>query len=367
VTTSFRRLALALAVAAPLAAAAVDMPHEDGPLCANCHLVHYATGGAMTRTWGNFNLCQSCHLGKGPSFGFDWTAADQAVPGRTGRSHSWSGEATARGATAPVPRAPDAGEALMADALDGTRLQCSTCHDQHQSDHLPVTGRGRQHVSDVVATVAGSGAITVNPPAAGASAKAYRIEIIVQGSETGARFRLSNDKGVSWWGCAAPGDFVPYVPFPSNACAAGATVALNDGGSVSVQFAAGTYLVNDRWDFYVSYPFLRADNTDARMCVTCHRDRHQSIENVEGTGPIVGTGAPITWGVTMFSHPVGVALNANGKGYDHPAILDTNRQPQTTGDGVRSNDLVIAPSGVVTCLTCHRPHNADSNSLSDEP
>jgi hypothetical protein len=359
-------LACVLAAAAPLRAASVDMPHEAGSACTNCHVSHEG-GGAMTRTWGNFNLCQSCHLGKGPAFGFPWVESDQAVPGHSGRSHSWSGEATGHGATLPLRGSADPGEDQMAARLDGTLLQCSTCHDQHQADAFSPSGRGRQHVSEVTPSAAGTGAVTVGPPLGSAAAKAYRIEIVAEGDATHATFRLSNDKGASWWGCASPGDFVPYLEFPSNACAAGANVALNDGANVTVRFEAGTYRAKDRWDFYVSYPFLRADNTDARMCVTCHRDRHQSFENVEGTGPIVGTGGPIVWGVTTFSHPVGATLNGNGKGYDHPAILDTNRAPQVTGDGVRSNDLVLSASGVVTCLTCHRPHNADSNSLSEDP
>ena len=81
-----RLLAAALALGVPLAAAAVDAPHEAGPLCSKCHLGHNSPGGSLTREAGNFSLCQSCHLGKGPAFGFDWSELDQATPGSAGRS-----------------------------------------------------------------------------------------------------------------------------------------------------------------------------------------------------------------------------------------------------------------------------------------
>ena len=354
-----RILAVTLLLAAPLAASASDAPHESDALCSNCHLGHNATGGSLTKESGNFSLCQSCHLGKGPTFGFDWAEGDQAVPGTSGRSHSWSANAANLGATPPSVASVDPGEVEMAKRLDdaGT-LQCSTCHDQHQSDAMPVAGRGTQHVSTVIPNETGTGAITVITPAAGATANAYRIEITAAGSQTTAKFRLSNDKGLSWRGCSSPGNYVTYVPSPSNACTAAATVQLNDGANVSVSFAAGTYNVGDRWDFHVTYPFLRADNTDAKMCVTCHRDRHQSHQNVEGIGPIV-------FGTTEFSHPVGEALNANSNGHDLAAPLDTNGDTQAAGDGNKTNDLVLS-SNTVTCLTCHHPHNADSNSLTDD-
>ncbi len=359
-----RLLAAALALGVPLAAAAVDAPHEAGALCSKCHLGHNSPGGSLTRESGNFSLCQSCHLGKGPAFGFDWSELDQATPGSAGRSHSWSAHAGNRGATPPSTGSADPGEVEMAERLDGTNLQCSTCHDQHQSDAIPVSGRGSQHLSPVKPTKSGTGSVTVLAPAADATSKQYLVEITVAGDQTSAEFKLSNDKGASWWGCTAPGAYVAYSG--SNDCAVGSPVQLNDGARVSVSFAAGTYLVGDRWDFYVSYPYLRADNTDAKMCVTCHRDRHQSHQNVQGSGTIVGTGAAIVLGTTEFSHPVGEGLNANGKGTDLGAPLDASGVSQAAGDGNRSNDLVLS-SSKVTCLTCHHPHNADSNSLSDDP
>jgi hypothetical protein len=363
-----RLLAAVLVLAAPLAARAADAPHEDGAVCSNCHLGHAAEGGALTKVHGNFNLCQSCHLNALGRPGVSgWSTAIQAVPGSAGRSHSWSGDAASFDATPPSTSSADPGEIEMAKRLDGTTLQCSTCHDAHQSDLVPQGGRGTQHVSTPAraGTPGSTGDVTVSGVTATAAARAYRIEITQAGNETSARFRLSNDKGASWFGCSGPGTYVAYVASPSNACTAAAAVQLNDGANVTVAFGTGSYVAGARWDLWVSYPFLRADNTDAKMCVTCHRDRNQSHQNVRGSGPIVGTGAPIVLGVTQFSHPVGEGLNANGTGTDHGTPLDANGATQVVGDGNQTNDLVLS-STKVTCLTCHRPHNADSNSLSED-
>jgi len=76
----------------------------------------------------------------------------------------------------------------------------------------------------------------------------------------------------------------------------------------------------------------------------------------------------VTLGTTVFSHPVGHALNANAKGYDRTGgILDAHGGLQSAGDGNRTNDLETGTGGAVTCLTCHHPHNADSNSLTVDP
>lgn len=358
-------LAVALLAAAPLVGRAVDAPHEDGLYCSNCHVGHNAAGAGLTNVAGNYNLCESCHgTVTSPTFGFPWPASHQAVPGVSGRSHRWDADASSLGAIPPSAASSDPAEAEMGKRLDAGKLMCSTCHDQHQADVLPVTGRGRQHVSTITRAASGTGSVTlVGPVGASATAKAYLLDVVAAGSESTATFRVSNDNGASWFGCTAPTvySYVAYVASPSNACRAGPSVALNDGGNVTVAFGAGTYLAGDRWKFHVSYPFLRVDNTDARMCTTCHRDRNMTSENVQGAGVHAGMGGAIVPGTTVFHHPVGPGAVPGG------AILDASGDPQGTGDGIAGNDLVLGTSGGVTCLTCHRVHNAYSNSLSADP
>ena len=359
----FRILAVALVLGAPLVTVASDAPHEADALCSNCHMGHNALGGSLTSKSGNANLCNSCHLQHPGVFGFPWYDADQAVPGTTGRSHSWAKPADGSGATPPSLGSLDAGEVEMAKRLDGTNLSCSTCHDQHQADLL-VTGRGTQHTSTPTPSFvdgAPRGVVTVNTTAPGAMAKGYRIMITATGTATTAKFRLSHDKGTSWWGCN-PATYT-YVANLASGCSAAATaVPLGNTAEVTVDFGAGNYVQGDYWDLYVAYPFLRADNTDAKMCLKCHRDRDQSTANVGGNPPLRGGGA-IVLGTTEFSHPVGETLATTPSEPD--GVLQT--AGGGAGDGIKMNNLVLSASNQVTCLTCHRPHNAYSNSLTPDP
>jgi len=122
---------------------------------------------------------------------------------------------------------------------------------------------------------------------------------------------------------------------------------------------------------FIAYPFLRADNTDAKMCVTCHKDRDQHWQDAEGGVANAVPGGKltsVTLGVTKFSHPVGQALNQDGRTNGLAAILDANGMVQAVStDPNKTNDLVLGTAGIVTCLSCHHPHNADSNSLSVDP
>jgi predicted CXXCH cytochrome family protein len=372
-----RILPAALALAAPLAAIATDAPHDasfsgvGGAIsCQSCHVAHHAADGTLTKTAGNFNLCQSCHLNQ-TSFGFPWSTAHQAAPGTGGRSHRWDAPATNLGASAPNPSSSDPVESAMGKRLDAGKLQCSTCHDQHQADVY--TTDATVHSSVALATAiartagTGSGGLQLTTVPAGAKAAGYVIKI-----SAATAFKISHDNGLTWFGYN--GTLTPKWAADSNASyasgkafTAGTPVTLDDE-LTAVTFTTGTFVTTDVFSgFYVSYPYLRGDDTAGRMCTTCHRDRNQTWQNVEGTGPLAGNGQTITLGQTVFSHPVGQALSANGRGYDRATILDADGSLQTTGDGIKSNDLVLAGSGAVSCLSCHHPHNADSNSLSVDP
>ena len=113
--------------------------------------------------------------------------------------------------------------------------------------------------------------------------------------------------------------------------------------------------MGDRWDFYVSYPMPRMSMDNSLICENCHVQRVQTAAYVESGGD----------GVKVFSHPVGEALS---KSYDRlpSAILDANGQSQATGDGLATNNLALGTGDTVRCLTCHNPHNADSNSLTED-
>ncbi len=355
---------LALALAAPLAAAALDAPHDASNAfqCQNCHVGHKSAGTGLTNNSINSALCDSCHNAS-TSFGFPWASSMQAQAGAAGSSHSWSALATNLGATSPDPSSTTTLTASMGQHLDtGGKLKCSTCHDVHNAHASP----GTLHTSVALATnlsrTAGTGTGTLQLTAvpSGAAALGYVIQVA-----TATTFRISHDNGTSWFGWN--GSAWAAGVGTGKTFASGTPVSLDDG--LTTMTFTGTFVAGDTFQkFYVSYPFLRGDA--ATMCVTCHQDRNQTWQNVEGTGPIAGNGQAIVLGTTYFSHPVNQALNANGHGYDAAnatSIVDADGSLQGVGDGNKTNDLVLNASGNVTCMTCHHPHNADSNSLTTDP
>jgi len=356
--------ALVLALA-PAAARALDAPHDqtfsDGN-CANCHslLVTSGPSGDPDYTPG----CMACHNAPRAAnrFAFPWLTSDQGIPGLGGTHHSWSGYAANPqvGARSPV------GAAIAKQLVDG-RLQCTVCHDPHHA--APESAPGGQHTSIRVGTAVNetggdaAGTATMTLVAPGSVAKAYRVQI-ASVSAGGGTFIVSHDFGLAtpswfnwvggaWVGGTAAGPGKPYTN--------GADVALDDT-AVQVRFTAGA-AVGNYWDFWVSYPFLRATMQEDALCVSCHEERNMTSVQVRGADPYYRPD-----GARRFSHPVGEGLNSNGKNRDRTAVtmLDASGVVQASGDGNATNDLVL-PGGVVRCTSCHAAHGADSNSLSVDP
>jgi hypothetical protein len=206
----------------------------------------------------------------------------------------------------------------------------------------------------------------------GSGALGYRVRI-TEVTAGGGKFILSHDYGWnpdSWLNYSA-GVWAPgVVAGPGRDYTNGVDVPVDIAG-VTIKISAGA-LVGDYWDFYVNYPMLRLSNVSDLICSACHRQREMNHVRARGTDA-----AYLPNGIRKFSHPVGVALNANGFGTDRTRVLDADGTPVTdiegkvgtsvtdADDGLTNatNDLVL-DGGIVRCTTCHRVHNADSNSLS---
>lgn len=191
----------------------------------------------------------------------------------------------------------------------------------------------------------------------------YLVEITVTGSETGAWFRYSKDNGTSWLpsGCNLGA---------TDSCKQADTNPVTLDFGVEVAFNSGNYVQGEQWEFFATWPFLRAkldEGSNASADKFC-RDCHAAWVMEHGTDVT-------TWnGGSVKSHPVGIGLGVNGGGYDRSAPADGNGLPQAshTGlqdvDGNPTNDLALDDSGNVQCLSCHGVHYADSNTLSvDSP
>jgi hypothetical protein len=355
-----------LALVVPALAAAIDAPHDTSFLpngCQDCHQLHNALGTSLTTQVTMSDACMACHSthgGPNHRLGFPWTGTEQATPGVDGVHHKWNAAVENPAAGATTPSDPEMAKRVLAG-----KMECSVCHNQHAANKAfaPATsmnvsiavGSGVTATGNFPAAVpSGSATLTmVSANPATALPKGYKLRVLA-----GTRVTVSYDGGFSWMmpttstGAAWVADPTPtggpYV--------AGANLAL-EGGALVVRLSAGA-AVNDYWDFYVSFPMLRSANLTGSACLSCHQERAQGHGDVESGGD----------GVRMFSHPVGEALNANGRGYDHPAPLDADGGViGVNADANGTNDLLLGSGNAVTCMSCHAPHNADSNSLTVDP
>ena len=330
--------------------AALPVPAQDAPHSSStqitvgcttpCHLPHHAVGSGLTSSASNVNLCQSCHNPSGLAGDLPINSADSAVPGAQGTSHAFDVAAINGALEVQEPSSTE----MLLRVMDGD-VVCSTCHNQHTATSSR-GGRPRVSPAKQVTALGSTGSLTSGGVFNGADGVWFLVEIVTSGDPSTARFRYSKDNGTSWF------------PTPPAALGAGTNVSLDSG--VTVSFNAGNFAVGERWEFSGSWPFLRAtldsgDNSagDA-YCRDCHRSwvmDHTSVHTYDGN---------------FKSHPVGVALDANGMGYDRTVPLDGNGAEQGTAgeDTNPTNDLLFDGTGLVQCLTCHGVHYVDSNTLS---
>ena len=324
---------------------AADPPHWAGAAttydCTNsCHLTHTSLGGSLTSAAGNSNLCQKCHVSGQAAGDLETNDGDRAdVALDAGFHHAWNRSRTnlAAGADGAITSTAMT-QRLNTSTLTcptGDCITCSTCHNQHFSPSanggLPRVGKVKQRTA-----LGSTGGVASGGTFTGSPGLWYLVE-----AQSDTTFRWSKDGGVSW--------FAQNVPMSK-----GTAIALDNG--VTVTFSTtGAFAAGERYEFSASWPFLRipidsGDNTTgSRFCRDCH-----SAWTMDHTGAETYTG-------TVRSHPVGVALNANGGNYDRAVPLDATGVAQTAGDGNPFNDLALDAGGRVQCWSCHAVHYAPSN------
>lgn len=360
-----RNFILALVVvAAPALAAAMDAPHDKSYLpgnCQECHQLHNALGSSLTTQVTISDACMTCH-GQHPNtrLGFPWSSTDQAVRKVSGVHHRWDATAVQAAVGTSLPIDPEMSKRVIAG-----KLECSVCHNQHAAN-APFSPASSKLVSIKVGTAktatrawptglpAGTAQLTmVSANLLTATVKGYNLRVTSAGNVA-----VSHDGGTSWWkpttntGAAWVADTATPVGGPYSTAV---DLAMDDP-AVVVRIGTGA-AVNDTWDFYVSAPMLRSPNLTGSLCMACHQDRAQGHGDVESGGD----------GVKVFSHPVGEALNTNGRNYDRAAPLDADGGVQgVSGDTNATNNLELGSGNAVTCNSCHAPHNADSSSITED-
>ena len=339
---------------APTPLLAQDAPHWASAsinidCTSNCHVPHQALGGGLNPQTGNVNLCLSCHNATGLAKDLPINVTDKAVRGQTGSSHAFDVAPVQDfdGDTVNDTLSPQNTQMLL--RIMGGNVVCSTCHNQHKSESA-FGGTPRVGNASMLTTLGSVNGLTPGGTFSGAQGTWYLVEIVQGGNQSAARFCYSKDNGISWFpsGCNPPGTTSP------NLTANGASPVALDSG-VTVTFAAGSYIAQERWEFSAAWPFLRAALDSAGegsvLCRDCHRAWDMDHTAVQ------------TWNGNPRSHPVGVALGVSGSGFDRTTPLDGNGADQggAGADANPSNDLRFDGNGNVQCLTCHGVHFIDSN------
>ncbi|HZZ83279.1 MAG TPA: cytochrome c3 family protein [Anaeromyxobacteraceae bacterium] len=368
------------ALAAAGVAYALDPPHNATPSlaaittpigCTSCHVAHNALGGTLTTDSSQSNLCNSCHA-KSTNYGFPWTGSFvQAVPDVGGEHHRWDANAVNpdHDAVSPDPVA----FAAMSTRItkNGGKISCSVCHDQHDG----ATGTGgtglTQHVSAVNAQLAGGSgqSVVVNTPTMSAPnnsavPRGYLIQIVVAGAPGTAKYNISHDGGASWFGYS--GGWTGVAALGTSPQTTSTTTDTLDDAAVTVKFS-GTFVVGDKFAFYISYPLLRYSNDQSKLCLACHPARGQTSACVEGGATTDGAGKScVADGTRTFSHPVNMAFGAKTTRTLTAGLVKADGTLQTTVNNSDATNIHVGSNTTVQCLSCHYPHNADSNSLTTE-
>lgn len=314
---------------------ALDVPHTapESVGCGSCHVSHNSLGSNLTNQLTNPTLCKSCHTPAGTASSLPFADSNQAKPGISGTSHSWSGlmpamsnPSNAYGLRATADLTNGAVKARVTGS--GNAVICSACHDEHSQlysawDPFAVaTSRGESGTATggTVSTLTDTSKVwTINQ-----WANAYVK--IMSGANSGLERRVVSNTAT---------ELTFGASFPS-AVGASDTYYLNSGRH-----------------------FMRTANSLNELCVDCHYYRNQ-------TDVTTYTGSPL-------SHPIDKTLSRTK---DPSQYFDMPREPQSAGfaaqtgargelnggtDANLKNNIVLASDLSILCLSCHDTHYSQTS------
>ena len=308
--------------------------------------MHGSLGSSLTSSALNATLCQSCHVSTGIAAAKLLVNSMQAVPGTGGTSHSWSGPIVNATYGAEIPT--NAGVILR---IEGT-----------------LKGQASQNSINNTTVTYASGNYTTNA-LAGWTIQFYTTAAGSSNNKNLQRTVSSNTATTVTWSPGLPQNpliYDRYIVVPSSAklscsiCHAQHSQQQLPWDPISnAIYNAG--VTNNRH-------MMRYKNELNQLCEDCHRSRVMNYADAKNE--------TLANGVKQFSHPVGDLLNSQG--YDYAAPRDANGGAQTNSvspllanrfagnvDGNQENNIVLDVNGKVRCLSCHRMHYEDSNSLTN--
>ncbi len=314
---------------------ALDVPHSapEGVGCPSCHTLHNSLGPNLTNQPTNSALCKSCHTFTGTASALPFTSSDQAKPGISGTSHSWTGlmpavsnPLNAYGLRATADLTNSAVKQRVSES--GNAVICSACHDEHNQLILPW---------DPLAITTSRGQI---------------------GSATGGTTATLNDSSKSWtvnqWANAT----VKITSGPNNG------MVRRVLSNTPTQLTFGIPLANavsatDSYYLNSGRHFMRILNSTNQLCLDCHFYRNQNDVRTY-------TGKPL-------SHPVNKTLAATK---DPTQFFSVPVEPASAGfvpqGGTRGelnggtdtnlkNNIALAQDLGILCLSCHQVHFSPSS------
>ncbi len=317
------------------AAFALDVPHAapESVGCTSCHTLHNSLGSNLTIQATNSALCKSCHTFTGTASTLPFANSDQAKPGISGNSHSWSGLMPAisnpsniYGLRATADLTNSAVKTRVTGS--GNIVICSACHDEHSQLNAPWDPLSVSSSRGQTGTATGGSVSTLVD-----TSKAWTVNQwvnatvkIMSGPDSGLVRRVTGNT-------ANQLTFQTSFPNP---------IAAN----------TSYYLNSNRH-------FMRVVNNADQLCLDCHFYRNQSDVTTY-------TGTPL-------SHPINKALAA---AKDPSQFFDIPHEPESAGfvpqTGTRGelnggtdtnfkNNIVLASDLGILCLSCHDMHYTGSS------
>lgn len=339
-----RKIIMGIAIVALLSGVgfvmALDPPHDttNSIGCSSCHVPHTAPGGSLTKADGIANLCLSCHTSGDPiAGGKPFEPSDQAVMGVSGTSHRW--DALLVNATTGTQDWPP-NNPIVIDRSDAPnpRIVCSSCHDQHHHDQRDDIGGNLTAARNPFdPTAPAAPAFGKSPDGRHYMQMSNEFNQLCRDCHRNRDLNYGTDNGNPRKFTDTIKSHPVQVTLPATTLFNNPPLDINgvpqlqDSGAADSVGGGGNTNLTDLSKGWAANVYL---NYYVRITSGTAKNQTRQITSNDGD--------TIFWGS-------GIAGLSAGDDYE----ID--------GDGNLTNDVILDSNSEVQCMTCHSPHNADSD------